>query len=190
MTAPSEISALLTAYASGDRGAFERVVPLVYEELRRLARRHLRRTPAGTSLDTTGLVHEAYLKLAASEGLRLQDRDHLLAVSAVAMRQVIVSRARARTAGKRGGGKLALPLDEAELPALAQAEWLLDLDRALEELRRCDPRLAAVVDCRFFAGLSEEETAQALGQSLRSVQRGWVRARAWLRSELQAPSGA
>jgi RNA polymerase sigma factor (TIGR02999 family) len=103
---------------------------------------------------------------------------------------VIVSRARARTAGKRGGGKLALPLDEAELPALAQAEWLLDLDRALEELRRCDPRLAAVVDCRFFAGLSEEETAQALGQSLRSVQRGWVRARAWLRSELQAPSGA
>src|SRR5262245_20691281 len=106
------------------------------------------------------------------------------------MRQVIVSRARARTAGKRGGGKATLPLEEAEVSAEAQAEWLLDLDRALAALRQRDPKLAAVVDCRFFGGLSEEETAQALGQSLRSVQRGWVRARAWLRAELEARPGS
>lgn len=185
MTAPAQITGLLRAHAAGERGAFERAVPLVYDELRRLARRHLRRSGRGQTLDTNGLVHEAYLKLAAAEGLRLEDRGHLMAVAACAMRQVLISRARARSADKRGGGRAAVPLDDAQASVEAQAEWLLDLDRALERLRAHDPRLVAVVECRFFAGLGEEETAQALGLSLRSVQRGWMRARAWLRAELE-----
>jgi RNA polymerase sigma factor (TIGR02999 family) len=187
MTAAS-ISALLRAHAAGERGAFEELLPLVYDELRRLARRHLRRSGRGHTLDTTGLVHEAYLKLAAAEALKLEDRGHLMAVSACAMRQILISRARARAAEKRGGGRAALALDDALAAPEAQAEWLLDLDRALERLRGRDPRLVAIVECRFFAGFSEQETAEALGLSLRSVQRGWMRARAWLRSDLQQPA--
>jgi RNA polymerase sigma factor (TIGR02999 family) len=137
---------------------------------------------------TTELVHEAYLKLAAQEVLRLEDRQHLLAVSALAMRQVIVGHARARTALKRGAGIAPVPLDEETTAAEAQAEWLLDLDRALERLRAHDGQLAAIVDCRYFAGMSEQETADALGLSLRSAQRGWMRARAWLRCELEGGS--
>jgi RNA polymerase sigma factor (TIGR02999 family) len=183
--ATPQITQLLRAYAEGDPTAFDRVFPLVYEEIRRIARRHLRRTPRGQSLDTTGLVHEVYLKLTAGENVRLEDRGHLLAVSACAMRHIIISRARARSAAKRGGGVAPVAVDPERLPAEAQAEWLLDLDRALERLRGHDERLARIVECRFFAGLSEEETAQALGSSLRTVQRGWVRARAWLRAELE-----
>lgn len=187
MTAgPPQITQLLRAYAAGDPTAFDRVFPLVYDEIRRIARRHLRRTPRGRSLDTTGLVHEVYLKLTAGENVRLEDRGHLLAVSACTMRHIIISRARARSAAKRGGGLTPVAVDPERLPAEAQAEWLLDLDRALERLRGHDERLARIVECRFFAGLSEEETAQALGASLRTVQRGWVRARAWLRAELEA----
>jgi RNA polymerase sigma factor (TIGR02999 family) len=179
-----EITQLLRAYGDGDREAFDRLVPLVYDELRRIARRHVRRTPRGQTLDTTGLVHEAYLKLAGHEGMRLEDRGHFLAVSACAMRQVIVSRARARMAAKRGGGGPVETLDEERVAGKGQAEWLLDLDRALDQLRRRDERLARIVECRFFAGMSEEETAEALGISLRTAQRGWMRARAWLRSGL------
>jgi RNA polymerase sigma factor (TIGR02999 family) len=183
-TPSGEVTRLLQALEGGDRGAFDRVVPLVYDELRRLARRHLRRGPRGHSLDTTGLVHEAYLKLAADSGLRLQDRRHLLAVTAVAMRQVLVDRARARLRLKRGGGQAHDALDEAKLAGEPQAEWLLDLDRALDGLRARDASLARIFECRFFGGFSEEETAEALGLSLRTTQRGWLRARAWLRSQL------
>lgn len=179
-----DITRLLQAYAEGDRGAFDRVVPLVYDELRRIARRHLRRTQRGQTLDTTGLVHEAYMKLAGQQGLRLQDRGHFLAVSACAMRQIIISRARARMAAKRGEGQAELPLDEQRVGMEDQAEWLLDVDRALERLRERDERLARTVECRFFAGLSEEETAEALGVSVRTAQRNWMRARAWIRAEL------
>jgi RNA polymerase sigma factor (TIGR02999 family) len=182
----SQITQLLRAYGAGDRGALDRLVPLVYDELRRIARHHLRRAARGDTLDTTGLVHEAYLKLGGGQQLRLEDRQHLMAVSACAMKQVIVSRARARVAAKRGGGRGELPLDEERIEAPAdQAEWLLDLDRALGLLRERDARLASIVECRFFAGMSEEETSEALDIPLRTVQRGWMRARAWLRAELR-----
>ena len=180
----SEVTELLEAYAEGDRAAFDRLVPLVYDELRRIARRHLRKTDRGATLDTTGLVHEAYLKMAGQHGLRLKDRGHFLAVSACAMRQVIISRARARASEKRGGGVAAVELDENRAGAERQVEWLLDLDRALDRLAERDPRLARAFECRFFAGLSEAETAEALGVSLRSAQREWMRARAWIRAEL------
>jgi RNA polymerase sigma-70 factor (ECF subfamily) len=182
---PGEVTQLLRAYDNGDRSAFDRLVPIVYDELRRLARRHIRRGPRGQTLDTTGLVHEAYLKLAGSPELHLKDRGHLMAVTARAMRQVMISRARARLADKRGGGAVPAELEEDQVGVEPAAEWLLDLDRALTGLRSHDDRLAQVFECRYFAGLSEEETAEALGISLRTVQRGWMRARAWLRDALQ-----
>jgi len=184
-----EITQLLRAYDAGDRSAFDRMVPLVYDELRRLARRHLRRGPRGQTLNTTGLVHEAYLKMAGSPALRLRDRGHLMAVTACAMRQVMVSRARARLADKRGGGVVPVELDEGQVGLEPAAEWLIDLDRALAGLRAHDERLAQVFECRYFAGLSEEETAEALATSLRTVQRGWTRARAWLRDALRSGVG-
>jgi RNA polymerase sigma-70 factor (ECF subfamily) len=186
VTDTAQIARLLQAHEEGDTSAFDRMVPLVYDELRQLARRHLRRLPGGHTLDTTGLVHEAYLKLARSPGLRLHDRGHLLAVTACAMRQVLVSRARARFRVKRGSGARALEFDERYSAAEGvDAEGLLDLDRALTELRARDPRLAQIFECRYFGGLSEEETATALHLSLRTAQRGWMRARAWLRASLE-----
>jgi RNA polymerase sigma factor (TIGR02999 family) len=185
VSGPPQITQLLRAHAAGDPTAFDRVFPLVYDEVKRIARRHVRRNPHGRSLDTTGLVHEVYLKLAGAENARLEDRRHLLAVTATAMRHIIISRARARTAVKRGGGQAPVDLDPEHLPVQQQADWLVDLDRALERLREHDERLARIVECRFFAGLSEEETAEAVGASLRTVQRGWTRARAWLRAELE-----
>ena len=184
-----EITQLLRAYDAGDRSAFDRMVPLVYDELRRLARRHIRRGPRGQTLNTTGLVHETYLKLAGSPELRLRDRGHLMAVTACAMRQVMVSRARARLADKRGGGVVPVELEEGQVGLEPAAEWLIDLDRALAGLRDHDERLAQVFECRYFAGLSEEETAEALGTSLRTVQRGWMRSRAWLRDALRSGAG-
>lgn len=186
MTDTAQIARLLKAHEEGDPSAFDRMVPLVYDELRQLARRHLRRLPGGNTLDTTGLVHEAYLKLARSPSLRLHDRGHLLAVTACAMRQVLVSRARARFRVKRGSGARPLELDEQRSAAEGlDAESLLDLDRALSELRAHDARLAQIFECRYFGGLSEEETASALHLSLRTAQRGWMRARAWLRASLE-----
>ena len=186
MTDTAQIARLLQAHEDGDPAAFDRLVPLVYDELRQLARRHLRRLPGGHTLDTTGLVHEAYLKLARSPSLRLHDRGHLLAVTACAMRQVLVSRARARFRVKRGSGARPLEFDEQRSVAEgASAESLLDLDRALSDLRARDPRLAHIFECRYFGGLSEEETAHALRLSLRTAQRGWMRARAWLRASLE-----
>lgn len=183
-----QVTVLLRAYEAGDRSALGRLVPLVYDELRRIARIHVRRRVPSQSLDTTALVNEAYLKLARAEGLRVEDRGHFMAIAAVAMKQVILSRARARATAKRGDGKVPVQLDEALVGVERQADWLLDLDRALELLRRRDEKLARIVECRFFAGMSEQETAEALASSLRTVQRGWMRARAWLRAELQAPA--
>jgi RNA polymerase sigma factor (TIGR02999 family) len=183
------VTQLLIAYRDGDRDAFDRLVPMVYEDLRRIARRQLRRGAPGQTLNTTGLVHEAYLKLVDPAKVDWQGRGHFLAVSARAMRQVIIGYARKRSAGKRGGGERPVTLDEAQIAVDDQAERLLALDRALERLGGKDPRLAQVVECRFFAGLSEEETAQALGVSLRTAQRDWMRARAWLKEELRGGIG-
>ena len=179
-----DVTRLLRAHQDGDPAAFDQLVPLVYDELRRLARRQRRRGLPARSLDTIGLVHEAYLKLAGSSGLRLRDGDHLMAVTACAMRQVLIGRARARLRAKRGSGADPLPLDEERVPVRSEAEQLLDLDRALSRLRERDPHLARVFECRYFGGLSEEETSRALELPLRSVQRAWLRARTWLQAEL------
>jgi RNA polymerase sigma factor (TIGR02999 family) len=169
---------------SAARDAFGRLVPLVYDELRRVARRQRRRS-ASQTLDTTALVHEAYLKMAGAENLQVSDRGHLMAVAACAMRQVLIGRARARLRLKRGRGDRPLELQESQVAGPAASEWLLDVDRALLDLQREDERLGRIFECRFFGGLSEEETAQALGISLRTAQRGWMRARAFLREALE-----
>jgi RNA polymerase sigma factor (TIGR02999 family) len=184
---PGEVTRLLRAHEEGDTQAFHRLVPLIYDELRRVARGQLRRGPAWPSLEVTGLVHEVYLKLAAAENLTARDSGHLMAIAATAMRQILVDRARARLRVKRGQGETPLALDTQDVGTEPAPEWLLDLDRALALLRERDARLASVFECRFFADLSEEETAQALGLSLRTAQRDWKRARAWLRAELDAP---
>lgn len=178
------VTLLLRELREGKRDAFDRLVPLVYEELRRLARGQLRRSPPNHTLDTTALVHEAYLKMAGQQGLALEDRQHFLAVTAHAMRQVLVDFARSRLAAKRGGGEKRVTLDEDSASLVTEAERVIDVDRALEKLRARNERLARVVECRYFAGLSEEETAEALGVSLRTAQRDWMRARAWLREAL------
>jgi RNA polymerase sigma factor (TIGR02999 family) len=185
VTHAGELTQLLLDYRNGDRSAFDRLVPLVYPDLRRIARAHLRRLPSGRTLDTNGVVHEAWMKLVDQSRVDWQDRTHFLAVAARAMRQVVIDYARRRGAEKRGGGVAALALDESRLGASDQAEWLLTLAEALERLGAHDPRLVQVVECRFFAGLSDAETAQALGVSLRTAQRDWLRARVWLREELR-----
>jgi RNA polymerase sigma factor (TIGR02999 family) len=183
------VTELLCAYRNGDRRAFDRLVPMLYDDLRRIARSQLRRNRRSATLDTTVLVHEVYLKMADQKRMDVRDRGHFLAISAHAMRQVIADFARRRTAAKRGGASEPVPLDEAPELAVDEARWLLDVDRALERLAERNGRLAQVVECRFFAGFSEEETAAALGTSLRTVQRDWMRARAWLKEELGTAAG-
>lgn len=179
-----DVTELLLAHRQGDRDAFDKLLPLVYDDLRRIARRQLAGSWGQQTLDTTGLVHESYLKMVDQKRVDWQDRGHFLAVSARAMRQVIISYARKRNAQKRGAGQEKATLDEGRIAIDDQAEWLLALDEALESLAAKSERLAKVVECRFFAGLTEEETAEALGTSLRTVQRDWMRARAWLKEAL------
>jgi RNA polymerase sigma factor (TIGR02999 family) len=190
IVAAEGVTELLLAYRGGDRDAFDHIVPLVYDDLRAVARRQLRRGRPGGTLNTTGLVHEVYLKMADQRRLDARDRGHFLAISACAMRQVIADYARRRTAAKRGGDSDPLPLEDAPPIADREARWLTDVDRALTRLAERNERLARVVECRFFAGYSEQETAEALGSSLRTVQRDWMRARAWLKEELGADSSA
>lgn len=184
MTTVGQVTELLIASREGDSGALDRLLPLVYEDLRRLARRQLARGSPDGVLDTTSLVHEVYLKLLDQTRLHGNDRAHFLNVAARAMRQVVIGYARKRASAKRGGGIRQTTLEDSKLTLERDAEWLLALDRALERLAARSARLASVVECRFFAGLSEDETAEALGTSLRTVQREWLRARAWLKEEL------
>ena len=179
-----QVTLLLRDLHNGQSGAFDQLVPLIYEELRRMARAQLRRSP-GQTIQTTALVHEVYLKMADQQGLEVENRQHLIAVSAHAMRQVLVDFARARMAAKRGGNDVRVTLEEHSATVDAEAESLIDIDNALSTLRKRNERLARVVECRFFAGMSEEETAEALGTSLRTAQREWMRARAWLREALR-----
>ncbi len=180
----TDVTALLHAHGRGDPDAFDRVVPLLYQDLRRAARLQLRRLRVGDTLDTTGLVHEAYVRLVDQTRATFQDRGHFLAASAMAMRHILIDHARSRHREKRGGGQTPETLDDRALGVSADADRLLDIDRALEKLAAVDPRLVRIVECRFFAGLSEEETAAAVGVSLRTAQRDWLKARAWLRQAL------
>jgi RNA polymerase sigma factor (TIGR02999 family) len=174
-----EITALLTAVRNGDRNAMDRLFPLIYHELHQRAHRQLARHNPGDTLSTTALVHEAYLKLAGSEGQSYQDRFHFFAVASRAMRQILIDYARHVSAGKRDGGQR-VPLDPDRLPNPAQAEELIALDQALTLLASLDERLARTVELRFFGGLSVEETAEVMAVSPRTVKRDWRKARAFL----------
>ncbi len=178
-----DVTALLQAHGAGAANALDQLLPLVYDDLRRVARGQLRRRP-DHSLDTAGLVNEAYLRLVDQTRAQWNDRGHFFAVSALAMRQILVDRARRRLRAKRGGDKVVVAIDHDVDPADRDAQLVLDVDLALQKLAAHDPDLARVVNCRFFAGLTDEETAAALGTSVRTAQRQWFKARAWLREEL------
>ena len=183
---PREVTQILCKYGQGDEQAFDQVMDLVYDDLRRIAHRQLRRARFGETLATTGLVHEAYLKLVDQTRAQFQDRNHFFAITAHAMRQIIVDYARKRFAKKRGGGQIPDTFDEERIAAEREAERILAVDQALEQLKEIDERMLRVVECRFFSGLTEQETADALGMSLRTVQRTWMRARAWLKETLES----
>ncbi len=163
----------------------DRLVPLIYTELREIAHRQLAMRGGGGTLQTTGLVHEAYLKLADQSRAAGADRAHFLALAAVAMRHVLVDRARARVALKRGGVQQRVTLDEQQVAVDDQPDALLQLHEAMNRLAELQPRLARVVECRFFGGLTEEEIAEALGITVRTVQRDWAKARMLLRHEME-----
>jgi RNA polymerase sigma factor (TIGR02999 family) len=185
----SEITALLQAAHGGDRQSFDRLFGVVYQELRRIAQRQLRSAPPSVTLETTALVHEAYLRLRRNEQWSTRDRQHFYALAAQVMRRLVIDYARARTRSKRGG-KLALyPLESVDLPVAERAESLVALDEALDRLSRADPELAHLVEWRFFGGMSTEEVADLMAVSERTVKRRWRLARAFLLQEL-APEGA
>ena len=175
---------LLDELRAGRRAELDRLIPLVYQELRGIAHRQLGPGRRGGSLSTTALVHEAYLKLVDQSRAEWRDQVHFLALASLAMRHVLVDRARALTTAKRGGPQHRITLAEAEVPVDAGPEALLELDEALEGLARLDPRLEKIVVCRFFGGLTEEQIAAALAISVRSVQRDWAKARMLLRRVL------
>jgi RNA polymerase sigma factor (TIGR02999 family) len=192
---PGEVTRLLTAAREGEGGAMDRLVMLVYDELRAVARRQLRRHRPGQTLDTTALVHEAYLKLVDQAGADWRNRAHFLSVAGVAMRHILVDAARRRAAGKRGGEDLRVTFDElrgdaSDARADELAVEILDLDRALTSLASLDERLCRLVELRYFAGLTEEESAAALGTSERTVRRDWRKARAFLFQALNEPPRA
>jgi RNA polymerase sigma factor (TIGR02999 family) len=174
------------AKARGDREALDALFPVVYEDLRRRARRALRSQPAGHTLSTTALVHESYLKLRGSAEIQWQDRAHFLALAARAMRFILVSHARRHGAGKRGGGATPLDLDEEIALSDNRAEEMLALHAALERLTALNERLSRTVELRFFGGMTVEEIAAALGVAPSTVKLDWQKARAWLYRELRA----
>ena len=186
MDAPTRPPDVLTELRGRAQQSLDQVVALTYQELRAIAHRRLvARGPSGT-LSTTGLVHEAYLKLVDQSRAGWQDLAHFRALASLAMRNILVDRARERTALKRGGVRRQITLDDEVVALEDQAEMLLQLNDALERLATVDPRLARVVDCRFFGGLTEQETAEALGLTTRTVQRDWVKARVLLRRLLES----
>jgi RNA polymerase sigma factor (TIGR02999 family) len=181
-----EITGLLRAWAEGDREALDRLMPVVYAELRRAARNYMRRERRSHTLQATALVNEVYLRLVDITGVRWQDRAHFFAIAASMMRRILLDAARARTAGKRGGSELRITLDE-DVAAADQAHDLIAIDDALRALSKMDPRKSQVVELRFFGGLSIEEIAEVLRISPQSVKRDWRLARAWLLKEIVGP---
>lgn len=191
MTTPAapEVTALLLAWRQGDPGALDRLMPVVYDELHRMARRQLRHERPNHTLQPTALVNEVFLKLIDVRRVRWQDRSHFLALSARLMRRVLVDSARARRYQKRGGGARRITIDPAELAVGDRPRDLAALDLALQALEKEDPRKSQVVELRFFGGLTVEEAADVLGISSDTVLRDWTMAKAWLRRELVADGG-
>jgi len=181
-----DVTKLLQAWQQGDADALERLLPLVYDELRRVARAHLRRERPGHTLQATALVHEAYLRLVGGGGTTPRNRTHLFAMAARLMRQILVDHARRKDARKRGGAATVIALQESvPAPEIAVVD-VLALDEALTELSALDPRLCQVVELKFFAGLNIDETAEALHVSAATVERDWTVSKAWLHQRLSS----
>ncbi len=172
----------------GDPDALDRLIDLVYPELRRLAHRHLRSKRSGESLESAALVNEAYLKLVRAGGIRCENRAHFLALCAQVMRRILVDHVRRRGMAKRGGNAFPVPLDQVLVAAEASGVEVLALHEALDDLAQIDPRKSRVVELRYFGGLSVEETADVLGVSVDTAKRDWRLARAWLFAELRKTS--
>ncbi|HEY0809492.1 MAG TPA: sigma-70 family RNA polymerase sigma factor [Longimicrobiales bacterium] len=179
-----DVTELLEAHAAGDAAAFDKLFPQVYEELRRMARGRLRNERVDHTLGATELVHEAFFRLIRLNRIDWRGRAHFLAIASHAMRQVLLDYAIQRGAQKRGGGIRPVTLDRLEVAADVQSEELIALCDALDELEKLEPRQARVVECKFFGGLSIDETAEALGISAATVSRDWTVARAWLHAQL------
>ena len=184
MDPQGEVTTLLAAWEKGDPCALNKLIPLVYAELHRIARRVWNQHQRNQTLQPTALINEAYLKLANAECASFQDRCHFFAVASTAMRQILVNHAKSRLSGKRGGGRPCVPLDEVQQAVDQEAEEIVSLHEALEALQAVDPRKAKVVEMRYFGGLSIEETAEALGVSIGTVNRDWRLARSWLIREM------
>ena len=184
MASQRDVTQVLAQLCRGNAQAASRLLPLVYDELRRLAGQYLRGEADGHTLQPTALVHEAYLRLVNQTAADWQNRAHFFAVAAQAMRHILVDHARGRRAAKRGGDRVKLPLDEARGIFLERDEYLLALDEALQKLAALDAQQSRIVELRFFAGLTLEETAEVLGISPKTVQRDWLMARGWLHREV------
>ena len=181
-TAPGDVTGLLRRWSHGDRAAFDELMPIVHQELRRLAQSYFRNERSDHTLQATALVNEAFLRLV--QGGAIENRSHFFAVSARAMRQILIDHARQKRAAKRGGGAAAVPFEEAKGTPGPDPVDVLELDLTLKRLAEIDPRQAEVVEIRYFAGLSIEETAEVLQTSPATVKRDWNLAKAWLRREL------
>jgi RNA polymerase sigma factor (TIGR02999 family) len=184
MIESGQVTELLRRFQNGDREALDQIYPLVYDELRLAARRALARERDGMTLQATELVHEAFFKLVGAEGVQWQGRAHFIAIASRAIRQILVDHARRVRAEKRGGGAEHVTLGDADAPLTVPAEEMIALDDALARLGELEPRLRTVVEYRFFGGLNEREIAEVLGVSERTVQRDWIKARAWLHKEV------
>jgi RNA polymerase sigma-70 factor, ECF subfamily len=184
-SAQAHTASLLRHAESVGGESLDHLVPFLYQELKRVARRQLVREEPGQTLQTTDLVHEAYLRLVDQTQVTRRGRAYFFASAARAMRQVLIDRARRRRTAKRGGGQAQLDLDDARITVDAFADSLVDLDGALDELAKLSPRQARVVECRYFGGMSVDETAEALAISARTVKYDWTLARAWLYRTLQ-----
>ncbi len=177
---PQEVTQLLADWGRGDKSAFDKLFPLVQDELRRIARRQMSHERPGHTLQATALVNEAYLKLAGHEGFEWQNRAHFYAVCAQVMRHILIDHARAHARDKRGGGTIHVSLEEVAVISEEQADEYLALDEALRFLESVDPQKGKIVELRYFGGLSVDETAEVLDISPRTVRREWQRSRAWL----------
>jgi RNA polymerase sigma factor (TIGR02999 family) len=185
-TPASSVTELLAKAGSGDTSALANVFPLIYEELHRLAQQQLRREPDGHTLSPTALVHEAYMRLIDYSRMEWTGRAHFMAVASTAMRRILVDHARSHRSIKRGGALKRVPIESVDLATEDRAELLIAVDDALSKLKEIDERQARVVECRFFGGMTEEETAEALGIGLRTAKRDWAKAKMWLHREIAA----
>lgn len=184
MSSPPNVTEMLNKWKDGDQDALEKLIPVVYDELRRQAARYLRRERRGHTLQATALIHEAYLRLINQATIEWKNRAHFYAIAARLMRQILVDHSRRRQAGKRGGSDIRVPLEEAMVTTPGRNVDLVALDEALTRLAEIDPQQSRIVELRYFSGLSVEETAEVLGVSSRTVKRDWNVAKAWLRQQI------